>query len=76
MVWVLLIKRSTSTISKAGLLLPWRQVIVSILVLEIKLEKLVIVKFKLRARTYIIKRVNNNSNKDSSIIRNKVISVA
>jgi hypothetical protein len=75
-VWVLLIERSTSTIGKAGLLLFRGQVILSILVLGIKLEKLVIVKSRPRARTYIIKKVSNNSNKDSSIIRSKVISVA
>jgi hypothetical protein len=47
MVWVLLIKRSTSTIDKAGLLLFREQVIVSILVLGIELEELVIVKSRL-----------------------------
>jgi hypothetical protein len=76
MVWVLLIERSTSAIGKAGLLLPRKRVVVSILVLGIELEKLVIVKSRLRARTCIIKRVSNNSNKDSFIIRSKVISVA
>ena len=76
MVWVLLIERSTSTIGKAGLLLFRRQVVVFISVSGIELEELVIVKFRLQARTYIIKRVSNNSNKYSSIIRSKVISVA
>jgi hypothetical protein len=76
MVWVLLIERSTGTISKAGLLLPWRQVVISISALGIKLEKLVIVKSRLRARTYIIKKVSNNSNKNSFIIRSKVILIA
>jgi hypothetical protein len=66
---------STSTIGKAGLLLFRGQVVVSILVLEIELEELVIVESRLRVRTHIIKRVSNNSNKDSSIIRSKVISV-
>jgi hypothetical protein len=76
MVWVLLIERFTSTIGKAGLLLFREQVIVFISVLGIELEESVIVEFRLRARTYIIKKVSNNSNKDSSIIRSKVISVA
>ena len=68
-------ERSTSTIDKAGLLLLRRQVIISILILEIKLEKLVIIKFRLRARTHIIKKISNNSNKYSSIIRSKIILV-
>jgi hypothetical protein len=76
MVWVLLIERSTGTIGKAGLLLFRGRVIVSILASGIELEELVIVKFRPRARTHIIKKVSNNSNKDSSIIRSKVISVA
>jgi hypothetical protein len=75
MIWVLLIERSTSTIGKAGLLLFREQVVISILVLGIKLEKLVIIESRLRARTHIIKKVSNNSNKDSSIIRSKVILV-
>jgi hypothetical protein len=76
MVWVLLIERSTSTIDKTGLLLFRGQVVVFISVLGTELEKLVIVKSRLRARTHIIKKVSNNSNKYSSIIRSKVISVA
>jgi hypothetical protein len=56
--------------------LPRKQVIVSILVLGIELEELVIVEFRPRVRTHIIKKVSNNSNKYSSIIRSKVISVA
>jgi hypothetical protein len=75
MVWVLLIERSTSTIGKAGLPLFREQVVVSISVLGIELEKSVIIESRLRARTHIIKKVSNNSNKDSSIIRSKVILV-
>ena len=45
------------------------------MVLEIELEELVIVEFRLQVRTYIIKKVSNNSNKYSSIIRSKIISV-
>jgi hypothetical protein len=76
MVWVLLIERSTSIIGKAGLLLFRGQVVVFISVLEIELEELVIVKSKLQVRIRIIKRISNNSNEYSSIIRSKVISVA
>jgi hypothetical protein len=47
MVWVLLIERSISTIGKAGLLLPQRQVVVSISVLEIELEESVIIESRL-----------------------------
>ena len=75
-VWVLLIERSTSIIGKAGLLLLRGQVIMSILVLGIELEESVIIKSRLWARTHIIKKISNNNNKDSSIIRSKVISVA
>ena len=56
--------------------MPRKQVIVFILVLGIELEELVIIELRSRARTYIIKKVSNNSNKDSFIIRSKVISVA
>jgi hypothetical protein len=46
-VWISLIERSTNTIGKAELLLFREQVIVFISVLEIELEELVIVEFKL-----------------------------
>jgi hypothetical protein len=39
-------------------------------------KELVIVESKLRIRTYIIKRISNNNNKYSFIIRSKVISIA
>jgi hypothetical protein len=39
-------------------------------------EELVIVESRPRIRTYIIKRISNNNNKYSSIIRSKVILIA
>jgi len=48
----------------------------SILILRLEPKELVIVAFRPWIRTRIMKRISNNNNKYSSIIRSKVILIA
>jgi hypothetical protein len=64
------------SIGSAGVIrgaLPREQVIGSISTSRLEPEELVIVESRPRIRTYIIKRISNNNNEYSSIIRSKVI---
>ena len=55
---------------------PTRERVVgSILILRLEPEESVIVVSRPWIRTYIIKRISNNNNEYSSIIRRKVISI-
>jgi hypothetical protein len=56
--------------------LPWERVVGFISISRLEPEELVIVESRLRIRTCIIKRISNNNNEYSSIIRNKVILIA
>jgi hypothetical protein len=56
--------------------LPQEQVVGSISTSKLEPEELVIVESRPRIRTYTIKRISNNNNEYSSIIRSKVISIA
>jgi hypothetical protein len=70
---VSLIERSTSSIGIIRGVLPREQVVGSILISRLEPKELVIVESRSRIRTCIIKRISNNNNKYSSIIRSKVI---
>jgi hypothetical protein len=56
--------------------LPRERVVGSILISRLEPKELVIVESRPRIRTYIIKRISNNNNEYSSIIRSKVILIA
>jgi hypothetical protein len=56
--------------------LPRERVVGSISTSRLEPKELVIVESRPRIRTYTIKRISNNNNKYSSIIRSKVISIA
>ena len=69
-------ERSTGSTGIVGGVLPQEQVIGFILTSRLEPKELVIVESRPRIRTYIIKRISNNNNEYSSIIRSKVISIA
>jgi hypothetical protein len=73
---VSLIERSIGGIGVTGGVLPREQVVGSILISRLEPKELVIVESRPRIRTRIIKRISNNNNKYSSIIRSKVILIA
>jgi hypothetical protein len=56
--------------------LPREQVVGSISTSRLEPKELVIVESRPRIRTRTIKRISNNNNEYSSIIRSKVISIA
>ena len=71
-----LTERSTGSIGVTGGVLPREQVVGSILTLRLEPKELVIVESRPRIRTHTIKRISNNNNEYSSIIRSKVILIA
>jgi len=73
---VSLIERSTGSIGITGGAPTREQVIGSILISRLEPKELVIVASRPRIRTHIIKRISNNNNEYSSIIRSKVILIA
>jgi hypothetical protein len=56
--------------------LPREQAVGSISTSRLEPEELVIVESRPRTRTYTIKRISNNNNEYSSMIRSKVILIA
>jgi len=73
---VSLIERSTGSMGITGGAPTRERVVGFILTSRLEPEELVIVASRPRIRTYIIKRISNNNNEYSSIIRSKVISIA
>ena len=71
-----LIERSTGSIGITGGAPTRERAVGSILILRPEPKESVIVASRPRIRTYIIKRISNNNNEYSSIIRSKVILIA
>jgi hypothetical protein len=69
-------ERSTGSIGVTGGAPPRERVVGSISTSRPEPDKLVIVESRPRIRTHIIKRISNNNNEYSSIIRSKVILIA